>query len=339
MITRKKILVPSPNIAQVVTDEFDEKLSNSSEVLIKTHFSHISAGTELACIAGNESFFSIPGTPGYTSVGEIIEIGKDVKDLKIGDMVFTYGPHAEYFKIDVTDRWHGVCVKLPDFIDPELAAFTHMGNIAITALRRSNIELGDFVLVTGLGTIGNIIAQLCQLQGGNVIATDINQKRIQIGHDCGIKRTINSSKSDLKEFVDKETNNQLVTTYIDASGMSKVIEASLDCVAPDGETILLGSPRSKYDTNLTKFLQYFHNLPWNHNMKGALEFTYPTHTNDFNKHSIERNSKIIMNLIQQEKLNIKPLYTQKIKPDEILEAYDGLKNNPEEYIGVLIDWR
>ena len=339
MIIRKKILVPVPNVAHLTTDEFDDKLSNANEVLIKTHYSHISAGTELACIAGKESFFSIPGTPGYTAVGEIIELGSDVKDLKKGDLVFTYGPHAEYFKIDVTDRWHGVCVKLPDHINPELAVFTHMGNIAITALRKSNIELGDFVLVTGLGAIGNIIAQLCQLQGGNVIASDINQKRIQIGIDCGIKTIVNSSESDLMEFVEKETLNQLVTTYIDASGMSKVIERSIDCLTLDGEIIILGSPRAKHETDLTEFLQHFHNLPWSHHMKGALEFTFPTHTNEFNKHSIERNSKIIMNLIQQETLNIKPLYSQKIKPEEIQKVYDGLKNNPEKFIGVIIDWR
>jgi len=339
MIERKKILITEPNVAQLVTDMYDEELSSPNEVLVKAHYSHISTGTELACISGTESFFSIPGTPGYTAVGEIIKMGNNVKGFKVGDMIFTYGPHAAYFKIDITDRWHGVCVKLPSTINPEYAVFTHMGNIAMTALRKSNIELGDTILITGLGAIGNLVSQLCQLQGATVIASDINEKRIQIADACGIQKTTNSSISNLKEFVEKETKHEMVSTYIDASGISKVIEASIDCLALNGETILLGSPRVEHKTDITKFLQSFHLLPWNHNLKGALEFTYPTHETNFNKHSIERNAKIIMNLILQEKLQIKPIYTHKIKPDHIQSAYEGLRNNPEVYIGVVIDWK
>jgi NADPH:quinone reductase-like Zn-dependent oxidoreductase len=65
-----------------------------------------------------ESFFTIPDTPGYTAVEEIVEAGRDVMDLRPGDMVFTLGPHAEYYNFDTRERWHGICIRLPEEIDP-----------------------------------------------------------------------------------------------------------------------------------------------------------------------------------------------------------------------------
>jgi len=338
MIIRKKIWVPEVNVAQVVTDEFDEILSGPGEVLIHTHFSHISAGTELACIAGQESFFTIPDTPGYTAVGEVLKKGAEVEDLEVGDLVYTYGPHAEFFKIDVTDRWHGVCVKIPEGLDPALAAFTHMAGIAMTSLRSSGIELGDTVLITGLGAIGNLAAQLAQLQGGQVVASDPVAHRREAARACGIEDPVDPHTADLKALVEERSGGGLATTYIDASGLAAVVEQSLELVSLYGEVILLGSPRAPYETNLTSMLQHFHNLPWSHTLKGALEFTWPTHQTEFVKHSIERNARLIMELMKKNRLLIEPLFSHKISPAEIQSAYDGLRDQPETYLGVVIDW-
>ncbi|MCF8363264.1 MAG: hypothetical protein K9G70_11655, partial [Prolixibacteraceae bacterium] len=123
-----------------------------------------------------------------------------------------------------------------------------------------------------------------------------------------------------------------------ASGMSSVVAEAADGVALNGEIILLGSPRAPFETNLTAFIKHFHYFPFNHSLKGALEFTYPTQENEFNKHSIERNAEIIMKLMGSGKLMIEPLYSHKLSPKLAQQAYEGLRDKKNEYIGVVFDW-
>ena len=252
-------------------------------------------------------------------------------------IVYTFGPHAENFKVDVTDRWHGLMVKVPKGLDLEIASFTHMAGIAISALRVSNIELGDVVVVSGLGSIGNLAAQLAQLQGETVIATDISDARIEIANKCGIKNTVNISKASLPEVIKSVGGKEKANCWIDASGQSVVIEKSLEHIENNGKLILLGSPRAEYRSDLTYLLRKIH-LIENIHIKSALKFLFPTLKTEFNKHSIERNSEIIMDLMNSGRLIIKPFYTHKVKPQDAPAAYFGLRDKPDEYVGVVIDW-
>ncbi|NJK85608.1 MAG: zinc-binding alcohol dehydrogenase [Bacteroidales bacterium] len=302
-------------------------IQNGNEVIIKNHCTHISLGTEMACLAGLESWFPLPGTPGYTSIGEVIEIGSDVSGIKAGDLVYTMGPHSGYFKIHSGDRWSGLCVKVPEKLSPELASFTHMAGIAMTSIRKSQIEIGDYVLVAGLGAIGNLAAQLAVLQGAKVIAVDLEEKRLDIARKCNIPLCINSSEENIIGKIKELTGGKGINTFIDATGMSSVINRYGETLATNGEIILLGSPRSPFETNLTAFLKYFHYLPYLASLKGALEFAYPTYENDFVKHSIERNSKIIMDLFLNKKLILNGIYSHKITPEEAPDVYRKLNSN------------
>ena len=324
-----------------LTKEDDKSLDSISptEVLIENRYSHVSAGTELACIAGLEDWFEFSSTLGYTSIGKVLEVGDQVKNVQPGDYVYTFGGHTSHFKIDTTDRWHGICVKVPQGCDLTLASFTHMAGIAITALRRSSIELGDWVAISGMGAIGNLCAQLCQLQGANVIGLDIMESRLEIAEKCGIKHTSNVKTERIEDKIIELTNNTKVSTYIDASGVPAVIESASQHMSQYGELILLGSPRDHYNTNLTAFLQPIH--LWSHGsieVKGALEFIYPTHEVEHLKHSIERNSKIILRLIDKGDLNVKPLVGHIEKPTNASKVYGDIRKYPDKYMGVVFDW-
>ena len=71
---------------QVEVQELEENLEQlqAREVIVKTSYSLVSAGTELTCLAGSESWFSFPSTPGYTSVGEVVKVGDQVIKVSSG---------------------------------------------------------------------------------------------------------------------------------------------------------------------------------------------------------------------------------------------------------------
>jgi 2-desacetyl-2-hydroxyethyl bacteriochlorophyllide A dehydrogenase len=335
----RKVVFTEPWKVELIKDYFKDEIQNPSEVICRNLYSLISPATELACLSGKESWFQLPNTPGYMSAGEIIKKGEAVKDVKVGDIVFTYGSHSEYYKIDTNDRFMGMCLKVPSDFPLHFVPFTRMVSVAATALRISKIELGDFVAVTGLGLVGNFAAQLAKLQGGFVVGIDINSKRLEITEKCRIEKTINSSQAGWKEKIKDFTSGEGISTLIDATGLSKVIVDSLSVLKTYGEVILLGSPRNPFETNVT---EVFSSVQYPHKgsvtFKGASEWRFPSYETEFSKHSIERNSKIIMQLIKKNNLKIDPLITHKISPDEAAKAYDGLRNHPDEYLGVIFDW-
>ena len=62
------------------------------------------------------------------------------------------------------------------------------------------------------------------------------------------------------------------------------------------------------------------------------------HTDPFVKHSIERNSQIALNLIKSGSLKIEPVLTHTVRPEEAIKAYQGLKEQKDDYLGVVFDW-
>jgi len=331
----KRIVFSKPWKIEIVCDEFDEKFLGPEEVIIRNMYSLISPGTELACLSGTEPWFKLPRTPGYASVGEVVTTGNEVSEVKNGDVVLSSGGHSEFLRVNVGEQ---LCLRLPDGLKEEYAPFTGMATIAITALRVSDIELGDFVGVIGLGLVGNLAAQLVQLQGATVIGIDLSLKRLEIAEKCGIEFTEQMNK-EIESEVMNITSNDGVSTLIEATGIPSVVIDSLPLIKR-GEVILLGSPRGEFKTDLTELLEYIHHIYRGPvQFKGAHARQYPAKYDPFVKHSRERNSEIIFKLIRDKRLKIKPLLTHILKPEEAEKAYNGLKDNKDEFLGVLFNWQ
>ena len=81
-------------------------------------------------------------------------------------------------------------VKLPDNTEFREGAFTTLGSIAMQAIRRAKVELGDTVLVIGLGLVGQLVNQLLQLSGCRVIGSDLSEKKLEVAKEFGLKKAI-----------------------------------------------------------------------------------------------------------------------------------------------------
>jgi threonine dehydrogenase-like Zn-dependent dehydrogenase len=304
-------------------------------VILKKRYSIISTGTELACLSGGEGWFKLPGVPGYSCVGEIVKKAADVEDFSLGDAVFCYGNHTLYEVIPA----EGIFLHTPQGIDQRWIPFVRMASIAATAIRASNIEWGDTAAVTGQGLVGNMALQLAKLQGAAVIAIDVIDSRLAVARTCGADLTINSSNTNAVEEIRRFTDDAMVSTLIEATGVSAVGVQSIDWVAQNGELIFLGSPRGVFETDITPFLNRTHLAPFNVTLKGAHEWRYPVNKTPFVKHSLERNSRLIMDLILQNKLAVEPLLTALVSPSDCHDVYNNVRNNKDRYMGILFDWK
>mgnify|MGYP001311244174 FL=1 len=175
------------------------------EVLIRNHYSVVSSGTELSTIESanisvgeklqDDSYIEkglelmkkeglaavwnsvfpkniLPIKLGYSSAGEVVEVGEAVNNFHVGDLVVSNGNHAEYVVVN-----ENLCSRIPEDTSTKEAAYTVLGSIALHGLRLSNTSLGSKVVVIGLGVIGQLVCRLAEAQGSEVIGIDPDEKR------------------------------------------------------------------------------------------------------------------------------------------------------------------
>lgn len=307
----------------------------SAGTVIQNEASVVSPGTELAILSGGESWAPLPYVPGYGSVGRVVRAGPECarRNIKEGDRVFTYGKHAEQVAADT------VCVPVPAGTDPARGAFARIAAVSVTALRCSEIELGDRVAVFGAGLVGIFAAQLARLAGASVWIIDPSEKRREIARACGVAE-VGIPGPGLYDELKAATGGKLFSTVIEATGSPQVAVDAIRFVGKRGEFILLGSPRGSFVTDITPFLNRSHLCPDVVNVKGAHEWRYPVldETGSFSKHSLERNAEILLEAIAAGTLKVDPLITQRAAPEDAGKMYAGLRGDKDAYLGVVFDW-
>jgi threonine dehydrogenase-like Zn-dependent dehydrogenase len=282
-------------------------------------------------------------------VAQVLAVGKNVKDYQVNDIIFNTSNHQSYFKIDTRYNFEArrslYLLKVPEGLDPLTAVFARMVDVAMSGVRMADLSLGDTVLVIGQGLVGNFAAQLFQLAGADVMATDLVDFRLERARQCGINRTVNPGKQDLKQAVMDWTGGKGAQIVIEAIGFSPTIAQAVQLVRPFGEVILLGSPRGETVMDVTPMLSAIHGK--HITMKGAFEWLWSVPESPLyypSRHSKMGNDRQILGWLQSGAIKTKPLLTHLLPPEKCQEAYDGLAGGIKgtlktEYLGVVFDWR
>jgi len=335
VLQNRKITFVGPGQVELRAEPIDDSNIPNGHVLLKNHYSLISTGTELACLAGQESsWFVMPGVPGYTCVGEIVKKAPDVAGFETGDIIYNYGGHQEYSVMPTS----GCFMKPPAEIEEKYVPFIRMATIAAAAIRVSEITFGDWVAVTGLGMIGVMAAQLAHLQGARSIGIDRHTSRLAIAEKCNVDYTINPAGTDVAEKIKELTKGQMINTMVEAIGNTEVIVNSLDWMARQGEILLLGTPRTEYMHNSAEvFFKIFHSDN-DLRIKGAHEWRDPCEADKYLKHSILRNTEIVCDYMVNGRLAYKDMLSHLCRPGDCGEVYHNLKANKDDYYGVVFDW-
>lgn len=334
-MNNRKIVFEAP--WQVALHQEEEELhAGKGELLVETQYSLISTGTELACLSGGEEWFKMPAVPGYCCVSKVLEAGEGMEDYHPGDVVFHYGMHARY-QVTSPNPWN-LLVKVPEGMEIRNIPMVRMATIAFTSIRVSDIELGDIVVVSGLGLVGNMAAQLAKLSGATVMGIDPAPHRRELAKKVGIDEAV--SPDEAEATLKRLSGGLGANTVIEATGIPACGESCLKMVGYHGEIIFLGTPRGNYQTNLAEVLRYSHLDDLGCvTFKGAHEWRIPTTKERYNKHSIERNTYVCFDLIRKGKLHTDELVSHVVAPEEAVEVYLKVNQDRNAYLGVIIDWK
>ena len=328
----QRITFPAANVVELQSFELDQSAIGPHDVIAQTHRTLISPGTELARLQGKLTFDTEipPEFPmeivGYANIGTVLEAGPKT-GVTQGDRVYTMGNHASIARVDVRTM---LCVPVPHGVDDEDAVFARMATVSMTTLVTTFARPGDSVAVVGLGLVGNLAAQVFQASGYRVNAFDLSPHRREIARQVGITSVHDGSA--MSQF------SQQHRLIIEATGSARALANSIDMAAPGGEIVMIGAPwggdaNSVPSSQITRLLFYrFLRL------RSGSEWEIPRQPEPLVTGSNYQNSVTALDWIASRKLNVRPLITHRIKPDDAPAAYAGLRDRPNDYLGVVIEW-
>jgi 2-desacetyl-2-hydroxyethyl bacteriochlorophyllide A dehydrogenase len=311
----------------------------TGQLLVRTHTTAISAGTEVANYRGQTTYHSAaepdwrakPYRPGYSLAGTVIAVGEGVAALRSGDRVCGMGPHASAALV-AADRF----VRIPDAVSFDHAAMTTLASIVMNAVRLARIALGEGVAVVGAGPIGQLAVQLARLNGARpTVALDPIAARRELAVACGATAALDPGAAETPERVATLTGGRRFDVVFEATGEPVAFNPALKLVAPGGRLILLGSTRGTVDG----FDPYSDVHVPGITIIGAHLRTHPAHESPGNRWTVEHNRRLALDLIADGTLRIEPLISHRRPAEEAPALYRELAERRDQFFGVLLQWQ
>ena len=288
----------------------------AGQVLVRTEYSAVSAGTERANLMG------MPNTPqrfpcwlGYSSVGRVAAVGEGVKRTKVGERVLVYhGIHAAYNLV----REDQITPVKDENIDPLEASFVIIASMGLGGVRRLEVELGESAMVFGLGLLGMFSIECLSLSGAYpLIAADYDENRRKKALELGADYALSPAEPDFIEKVKALTGGRGVSATVEVTGASAAMIQALDCAARMGRISLLGC--SRVSTAEVDYYSQVHKpgiqLIGAHNMVRPKVESYPHHWTH------QDDCTALLSLLGAGKLKVR----------EIISEVHGIEDAPEVY--------
>jgi 2-desacetyl-2-hydroxyethyl bacteriochlorophyllide A dehydrogenase len=336
----KQIVFTAVNKAEYLVKE-DLNLDNllPNQVVVKSAFTTVSAGTERANLIGDKNIApnrsagtSFPRVLGYNCAGTVVKVGDNVNSVKVGDRVVVYwSVHSNYNIVDASQ-----VVKIEqDNVCLEDAAISFISSFPLAAIRKLNLEIGESLMVMGLGILGQIAVKLARVAGAcPVIACDPVLERREQALKNGADYAFDPFDKDFVQKVKKVTDGG-VKTAVEVTGVGAGLDETLDCMAKFGRVALLGCTR---DSNFS--IDYYRKVHGpgitlvgaHTSARASVESSHGnyTHIDDI---------KTVLKLCSLGRLTLKDLIKEVHKPCDCPSVYTRLAKDKTFPVGVQFDWR
>ncbi|WP_102344747.1 zinc-dependent alcohol dehydrogenase [Bacillus sp. Marseille-P3661] len=253
---------------------------NDDEVLIKVKYTGI-CGSDIHTYHGQNPNIRYPRIMGHETSGEIVEIGHgSTSNIQVGDRVTVFplhacgqcilckkgsehlcrnrtfagmtkdGAFAEYVKVH-----HSLVYKIEDQTPFDVAAMIEPYAVGVHAINRSNLTMGDKVVILGGGPIGLMIALAAKQAGAGLIAiSEVSDYRLKKIRELGFI-AIDGRETDLKEEVLNLTEGIGADIVFEAAGVPITSEQMTKVLRPEGTAVIAGlySQFPRVDSNDVNF--------------------------------------------------------------------------------------
>lgn len=279
---------------------------------------------------------------GHEFAGEIVELGRNVTDLAIGQRCSGEGhligrhsrqSRAGKFHLDPETRGIGVneqgafaqylrlpafnVVPLPDAIDDEIGAILDpLGNAVHTAL--SFDLVGEDVLITGAGPIGIMAAAVARHVGArHVVITDVNPARLDLAASVADVVPVNVASEDLKEVQARLKMTQGFDVGMEMSGNQRALDQMVEALVMGGRIAMLGIPPGKSPVDWSRIV-----------------FKAITIKGVYGREIFETWYKMIAML--ENGLDVRRVITHRVKVDDFVQGFETMRSGLSGK--VVLDW-
>ena len=301
-------------------------------------------GSEIHSYHGLHPATFYPVVQGHEYSGVVVAVGSEVTVCKPGDHI-TARPQLVCGKCNPCKRGqYNVCehlrvqafqadgaaqdffvvdddhvAKLPEDMSLDYGAMIEPSAVGAHASNRTDVK-GKNVVVSGAGTIGNLIAQFCIARGAkNVLITDVSDLRLAKARECGIKHTLNITKKTLKEAAQELFGEEGYQVGFEVAGVEVSIRSLMETIEK-GSDIVVVAVFAK-DPALSMFYLGEHEL----RLIGSMMYRHEDYLT-----AIDYVNKGIVNL--------KPLVSNRFAFEEYDDAYKFIDTHRETSMKVLIDF-
>jgi predicted dehydrogenase/threonine dehydrogenase-like Zn-dependent dehydrogenase len=359
-------------IKDIIVDEVPDPVAAPHHVIIRPVFSLISSGTETASIHQEGVLKEVRDNPshirkvwdvmkvngpvrtlqevrakfseyaviGYSGAGIVVDKHPTVADIQIGARVAYGGEGTGHGEAITTGR--NLVARIPDEVSFEQACFSTLASIALNAVRIGNIGLGDSVAVIGLGLVGQLIAQLARLQGGNVIATDLLEARVDLARKLGAAHAFPAGAG-LAEAVGSVTQGRGADCVIIAAAAksSAPCRQAVEICRDRGRILVVGAVDMSFPWNdmYLKEIQLFMSRAYG---PGSYDPAYEKQGVDYPVSYVRwtenRNMEEVLRLMATGQLQVQPLITHQFPLDRAPEAYQTIMDPESSSLAVLLGY-
>lgn len=348
---------------------------NPGYILVRNHYSVISAGTEGKTVTDARKGYiakaksrqkevkqvidmvktngllatyklvmnklEAPSALGYSTAGEVIALGAGVTNFQVGDFVACGGNNASH--ADVVAIPVNLAVKVPENVSLKQAAFSTIAAIAIQGIRQADLRMGESCLIIGMGIIGQLTYKIMEASGFYPIGVDVSEAQVLQSRAAGIKAVYNRNQEGINEIILNHSRGNGADAVIITAATTSLdpVEFAGEIARKKAKVVIVGA----VPTGFSRVNYYKKELELRMSSSygpGRSDMNYEDKGMDYPigyvRWTENRNMQSYIDLLASNRLDIRSLISHTFPLENAPDAYDMILERAEPFAGILIQY-